>query len=234
VVKKNLWSTMMHPARTRWHLMLPLALLVSCKNTPSLPELTPEERLTIIGDNEAYRAEHDSFMRHHPESPFHRDPAIHYGGTQWFPVDPLFRATSILHRYETPDTVTVFGTRGEARRQLKYGYFEFILPDEQGNPRQVRLNVYKFTPYDSVRYALYRDELNVWFTDETTGKETYDVGRYVNIGTEHPDPDYLYTIDLNMAYNPYCAYSDSFSCAIPREEDHIALPLRVGEKKYHP
>jgi hypothetical protein len=40
-------------------------------------------------------------------------------------------------------------------------------------------------------------------------------------------------IVFNRAYNPYCAYTSLYSCAIPREEDHLDIPLRVGERKYH-
>jgi uncharacterized protein (DUF1684 family) len=125
------------------------------------------------------------------------------------------------------------GTGGEIRRQVRYGYFEFPLPDERGMPTNVRLNAYKVTPSDTLQYLFAKDELNVWFTDETTGKESYHVGRYVDIGTEQPDPDHLYVIDLNRAYNPYCAYSDLYSCAIPRKEDHVPLAVRAGEKNYH-
>jgi uncharacterized protein (DUF1684 family) len=60
------------------------------------------------------------------------------------------------------------------------------------------------------------------------------VGRYLEVGQEVADPDYLYTIDFNNAYNPYCAYSSQYSCAIPRKEDHLDFPIRAGEMKYHP
>jgi uncharacterized protein (DUF1684 family) len=73
----------------------------------------------------------------------------------------------------------------------------------------------------------------VWFTDETTGQDTYGVGRYVDVGNEDADPDHPYVIDFNKAYNPYCAYSNLFSCAVPRKEDHLDIALRVGEMKYH-
>jgi uncharacterized protein (DUF1684 family) len=139
----------------------------------------------------------------------------------------------VLHRYESPDTVDVMGTRGETRRQLRYGYFRFSLPDSQGAPVSVTLNVYKFTPYDRRRYELFRDHLSVWFTDPTTGTETYHVGRYVDVGGEIPDSGHEYTIDFNKAYNPYCAYSSLYSCAIPRDDDRIPTPVRAGELMYH-
>jgi hypothetical protein len=124
------------------------------------------------------------------------------------------------------------GTKGEERKQLRYGYFEFPVPDEHGSPYLLKLNVYKFTPYDAKRYAMYPKVLSVWFTDRTTGKETYQVGRYVDVGEEYPDDGHEYTIDLNKAYNPYCAYSDLYSCAVPRKEDRVQIALRAGEMSY--
>ena len=211
-----------------------LAIFVSsCGKKPELPLLTEADSLAIVDDNIAHRREADEFFRSNEGSPFVRDTTIEYHGLKWFPINPRFRGFSELHRYQRADTVIVMGTKGEERRQLRYGYFEFVVPDESGTPTRLRLNVYKFTPYDAKRYALYRNNLSVWFTDLTTGKQTYDVGRYVEIGDENSDPSFVYTIDLNQAYNPYCAYSNLFSCAVPRKEDHLSIALRVGEMKYH-
>ncbi|MGA9118773.1 MAG: DUF1684 domain-containing protein [Bacteroidota bacterium] len=209
------------------------ALFSSCARNPGLAPLTASDSVMIVTDNILHRAEVDSFFRTDENSPFRRDTTIAYHGIVWYPVDPHFRVTSLLHRYATPETVTVMGTKGEERRQLKYGYFEFVLPDERGVPVQLKVNVYKFTPSDSLRYRLYRDNLEVWFRDRTTGTETYDVGRYIDVGDEQKDPDALYIIDFNKAYNPYCAYSSMYSCAVPRKEDYLDIHLRVGERKYH-
>jgi uncharacterized protein len=204
----------------------------SCARHPELPRISAADSLNIVDDNLEHRKTVDAFMRDDAGSPFRRDTTQVYAGLHWFPIDPRYRVHSILHRYEEPETVIVMGTRGEQRRNLKYGYFEFVLPDEQ-QPRLCRVNAYKFTPYDGQRYQLYRDHLSVWFTDATTGKETYDVGRYVEVGIEFPDPNHVYILDFNKAYNPYCAYSTLYSCAIPREEDRIDVAIRAGELKYH-
>lgn len=205
----------------------------SCGKTPDLPLVSAADSLAIVDDNIEHRAEADRFFRSDEGSPFVRDTTIAYHGLNWYPINPRYRGYSVLHRYQHADTVIVLGTKGEERKQLRYGYFEFVVPDEKDAPTTIRLNVYKFTPYDVKRYALYKDNLSVWFTDLTTGKETYDVGRYVEIGSENPDADHVYTIELNKAYNPYCAYSDLYSCAVPRKEDHLAIALRVGEMRYH-
>ena len=205
----------------------------SCGKKSELSHLSPADSLAVIQDNLAHRALVDSFFRSDPGSPFQLDTSIEYHGIKWFPINPLYRGTSVLHRYERQDTVTVMGTKGEKRKELLYGYFEFAVPDAHGNPVTIRLHVYKLTPYDGQRYELYRNQLSTWFTDATTGKETYGVGRYIEIGEEHSDPEHIYTIDLNKAFNPYCAYSPKYSCAIPRQEDHLAIALPVGEMKYH-
>ena len=43
----------------------------------------------------------------------------------------------------------------------------------------------------------------------------------------------VYTLDFNLAYNPYCAYSSAYGCAIPRKEDWLDLAITAGEKKWH-
>ena len=205
----------------------------SCGRTPALPVLTRADSLSIIEENMEYRAEKDAFFAHDPHSPFVRDTSARYHGINWFPVNPAFRGESVLHTYAAPETVTVMGTKGEPRSQLRYGYVEFPVPGETGAPVMIRLNVYKFTPYDGERYAQYPETMSIWFTDSTTGRETYGVGRYIDAGDDRHNPDLRYVIDLNKAYNPYCAYSGMYSCAIPRKEDHLAIALRVGEMKYN-
>ncbi len=223
---------------TDWALVpasaLALALiLTSCAKMEKKMSLSPADSIVIINDNLAHRAEVADFMRASPDSPFKRDTTVEFHDLRWFPINPYFRGRSILHRYENPETVSVYGTKGEERKNLRYGYFEFDVPDGSNLPKTIRLNVYKFTPYDKKRYELYRNNLSVWFTDQTTGTETYQVGRYVEVGEENKDPNFAYAVDLNKAYNPYCAYSAEYSCAIPRKEDHIDIALRVGEMKFH-
>jgi uncharacterized protein (DUF1684 family) len=167
----------------------------------------------------------DSLFRSAPESPFRQDTSLHYHGLRWFDPDPEYYFRSKLYRFNKSKELVIFGTKGEERRAVRYGYF---LLSYHGN--LYALNVYK----TSDRLPDGREPLSVWFTDETTGGETYGVGRYVDVDDEQNDPNFLYTINLNSAYNPYCAYSASYSCAVPNKEDHLPFPVRAGEKKYHP
>jgi len=65
------------------------------------------------------------------------------------------------------------------------------------------------------------------FTDQTTGKETYNTGRYIDL-VELPDGDYV--VDFNLAYNPYCAYNPRYTCAIPPSENKLPFKVRAGER----
>jgi uncharacterized protein (DUF1684 family) len=208
--------------------ILLISLLFSaCQKQSSQLKRSSEDSLKILNEISAYRAEQDSFFRYSAGSPFKRDTTIHYNGLKYFDPDLSFYFKSKLFRYVSAETVIVLGTKGEERKQLKYGYF--ILPYKG---EEYKINAYKITPYDK-NYESYKDNLSFWFRDKTTDKETYHVGRYVEIGDENSDPNHEYVIDLNKAYNPYCAYCSLFSCAIPRDEDILDFEVRAGEKKYH-
>jgi uncharacterized protein (DUF1684 family) len=66
------------------------------------------------------------------------------------------------------------------------------------------------------------------FTDSTTGTESYDAGRYLDV--ERLAGDHV-LIDFNIAYNPYCAYSAHWSCPIPPAENRLKVPICAGEMK---
>src|SRR5512135_117547 len=104
-----------------WFVPLLLLSLGGCSSKPVLPPLSAADSVAIVRDNIDHRAEVDSFFRSDPGSPFLRDTSIRYHGINWFPVNPHFRGLSLLHRFADPETVLVMGTKGEERKQLRYG-----------------------------------------------------------------------------------------------------------------
>ena len=69
------------------------------------------------------------------------------------------------------------------------------------------------------------DQLFVMFRDQTSGKETYGGGRYIN--AEAPK-DGKVILDFNKAYNPYCAYSPYAACPTPPRQNHLAVRIEAG------
>ncbi len=174
-----------------------------------------------INSIEKFRQEKNEEMKNDPSSPFNQDNNAHFKPLKYFDVNPDFVFKSKLYRYGTNDTVIIFGTKGEKRKIIRFGY---VLINYKN--KQYKLNVYKGTSTNGLVYY------TIWFTDKTTGNETYGVGRYLDFDL-NPDTSYVYTIDFNLAYNPYCAYSAKYSCAIPSKEDHINLAIKAGEKNFH-
>jgi len=65
------------------------------------------------------------------------------------------------------------------------------------------------------------------FVDALAGKETYPAGRYVE-----PEPlaNSKFLIDFNLAYNPYCAYNENWSCPLTPFENRLKVAIAAGEK----
>src|SRR5437660_12690518 len=71
--------------------------------------------------------------------------------------------------------------------------------------RSVKLVVYE-SPADPYARSLF-----IPFSDQTSGRESYAAGRYLDHEEQGGDD---YESDFNMAYNPYFAYSDEYTCLI--------------------
>jgi hypothetical protein len=67
------------------------------------------------------------------------------------------------------------------------------------------------------------------FRDETNGDSSYGAGRYLDAEIKN---DESIILDFNLAYNPYCAYSEEFICPLPPEENFINMRVEAGEKNY--
>ena len=91
------------------------------------------------------------------------------------------------------------------------------------NGRKCRLHVYRNV--ELVRQEAYRDHLFVPFTDLTNGSGSYGGGRYLDL--KGPLEERV-VLDFNRAYNPYCAYSDRFSCPVPPRENHLQVEVTAG------
>lgn len=191
-----------------------LSLVSSCGR-----DYTPEEKL-YVQQIKQLRTEKNQEMKNSPESPFNFKGKVHFENLKYFDVDPEFVFKSKLYEYDTKDTIKIYGTKGEERKAIRYGYVKFHYD------KDYKINVYKGFSKSGEEY------FSIWFTDKTTNEESYGVGRYIDF-EKNENKDYVYTIDFNMAYNPYCAYSPKYSCAVPTREDYIDLAIKAGEKKFH-
>lgn len=141
-------------------------------------------------------------------------------GLRYFPLDPKLRFKLPLYEYEDKQKIGVETTEGGKREFIRWGEFRFEV-----NRKYCVLHAYKDTWSD--------DRLWVPFRDETSGKETYGAGRYLDLEPErHLTSDGKWILDFNRAYNPWCAYSEAYTCPFIPPENWLEVPIKAGEKKY--
>jgi len=143
-----------------------------------------------------------------------------YKGLQWFPVDPAYRYVLPLTPNPKPDTTVILSTRGNRRRAVRVGWFDFLVGRTRCRLEATRL----------LEPGVGENDLSVFFRDATTGRESCPVGRYVD-----PErlPDGHYVLDFNLGYNPACAVSDHYNCPIPPKANVLKVAIRAGEMDAH-
>jgi uncharacterized protein (DUF1684 family) len=167
------------------------------------------------------RTAKDQFFRSGDDSPIPVEERESFQGLTYFPVNEDLRFSVRLNRYPDPKSVRLSTNTGEIRSGLRYGYFDFTV-----NGQSCRLQVYRLDDMSGSGGP----SLFIPFRDVTSGKETYESGRYIDL-TENTSG--IYELDFNRAYNPYCAFNSSYSCPLPPEENLLSVPIRAGEKNPH-
>lgn len=168
---------------------------------------------------EAERQKKDDYMRNDDQSPLYakRDS---FPGLKYFPPDLSF---SFLARLEpvTNKQVRVLQTStGEQARYLDYAWAVF---EKEGKE-------YRLLILEIMEMGPNRGKLFLAFADETSARETYGGGRYLDL-KKVPAATTL-ELDFNKAYNPYCAYNEAYSCPLPPRENVLPLAIRAGEKAF--
>jgi uncharacterized protein (DUF1684 family) len=143
-----------------------------------------------------------------------------YKGIRYFPPDLGYHIVAALTPNAKPDTTIILSTRGNRRRAVRVGWFDFKV---KGKP--CRLEAHRL-----LEPGVGEKDISVFFTDATTGKQSYSVGRYID---PKPLPDGRYVLDFNFCYNPACAYSEHYNCPIPPRENHLEVAIAAGEMDGH-
>lgn len=143
-----------------------------------------------------------------------------YKGLKYFPPDLAYRYELALTPNPQPETTVIMSTRGNQRRADRVGWFDFVV-----GTTPVRLEALRL-----LEPGVGENDLGIFFRDATTGKESYELGRYVDV-KKLANGKYL--LDFNFTYNPACAYSDHYNCPIPPKANVLAVAIRAGEMDAH-
>ena len=168
-----------------------------------------------------FRTDVDDFFQFHPQSPLDDEQRDNFAGLAYYPEnEDLIFEVDVEHFAEDEPLFEMTTNTGEQRFYRRWGRFTFLVDGEKA-----ALTVYSDPS---------GQELFLPFRDATSGKETYGAGRYMD--NHRPGlrvlPDGRLEVDFNYAYNPYCAYSEYYSCPLPPRENWLTVPIRAGEKKF--
>lgn len=171
---------------------------------------------------EQHRREMDEKFRNPQTSPL-RELAHTYTGQDYYPPDKTYRVRARLERTPEAKPFRLPTSNPEVQKQfVQYGILHFSL-----HGKACRLSVYRNLQLSNM--PQYKDLLFLPFADQTSGLETYGGGRYLDL--EVPKGNKM-VLDFNLCYNPYCAYSEGWSCPIIPRENYLPVPVRAGVKKY--
>ncbi len=68
------------------------------------------------------------------------------------------------------------------------------------------------------------------FRDLGSGSESYGAGRYLDAPTFQQGGAVWVSLDFNLAYYPYCAYGEGWTCPLPPAHNWLKVAVRAGEK----
>jgi uncharacterized protein len=168
-----------------------------------------------------FRQAVDDMMAHHPQSPLDDEQRQTFTGLHYFPYNEELALEVEAERLpEDEPIVTMMTSTGDTQQYRRWGTFTF---EVDGQPATATL-------YSGP----HGHDFFLPFRDATSGQETYGAGRYMD--DHRPALRRLagnrFRVDFNYAYNPYCAYSEDYSCPLPPRENWLPVPIRAGEKDF--
>ncbi len=164
-----------------------------------------------MSELEDFRAEKNDFFAHHPQSPLTPEQKRGFKGLNYFPENEALRLEVKVEPLNDPNPMLMQTSTGGVQEYSHLGKFSF----------QVDGQTAELTIYESEHgYFLP-------FVDSLASKETYPAGRYLE---PEPLPGNRFLVDFNIAYNPYCAYNEMWSCPITPAENRLKVPVQAGEK----
>ncbi len=142
-----------------------------------------------------------------------------FGGLDYFEFDSTYQITAIFQKskgkkFEMPTSTERLPV------YRRFGYITFTI-----NGKNCKLEVYQNMSLKKKKE--FKDYLFIPFRDATSRIEAYGGGRYLDVKIPKGNSIQL---DFNLAYNPYCAYSNHYSCPIPPIENTLKVSILAGEK----
>ncbi len=161
----------------------------------------------------SHRASKDNYLRTNAHSPLPYEYRDTFAGLPYFEWNPDLVFETVLDPADGAET-TIATSDGAERIYRRTALAALVIA---GEAQTLAL-------YNTGHPGLFLP-----FRDSTSGRETYGGGRYLDL---EPNEEGTVSIDFNLAYSPFCAYNDGYSCALPPVENWMTVPIEAGEKTW--
>jgi uncharacterized protein (DUF1684 family) len=158
-----------------------------------------------------FRAAKDAFFANDHHSPLTAAQKQGFQGLDYYPENSDLRIEVSLEAFDEAKTIQIQTSTGDIQVYTRLGVIQFDVEGELAELTVFENEHGFFLP----------------FVDSMANVETYGAGRYLE-PIELPNGKYL--VDFNLAYNPYCAYNEAWSCPLTPWENRLKVPIRAGEK----
>ena len=180
-----------------------------------------QDKRIIRGETE-FQRELNADFKDATKSPLKEKDRKKFEGLDFFKFDSLYVVKAHFKRTPNEPSFKMKTTTERLPEYVKYGELEFELKGAK-----YVLNIYQ--NIGLVEDEGYEDYLFLPFLDETNGLESYGGGRYID--ARIPEGNTM-IIDFNTAYNPYCAYNETYSCPIVPRVNYLKTRIEAGVKAF--
>ncbi|BAO55713.1 hypothetical protein NMS_1704 [Nonlabens marinus S1-08] len=145
---------------------------------------------------------------------------VNFKALKFYDFNPDFVIEARFEALDNTQEMQLNTSKPLIQTYTKYGYLHFQYEGKQHKLLVLQAENLKNDPE-------YYNYLSVYFTDETNGKGSYKMGRYMELRA--PLEETL-VLNFNNTYNPYCAYSDRYACPVPPKENKLPFAIEAGVK----
>ncbi|MBK6619784.1 MAG: DUF1684 domain-containing protein [Saprospirales bacterium] len=142
----------------------------------------------------------------------------------FYPPDPRYKVLADFIPTPEAEPFDMPTSSGKTKTFVQHGWLQFALGEDT-----LRLAVYRNLMLQQME--IYKNHLFLPFKDWSNGENTYGGGRYLDLSLLDIAGGRI-TIDFNLAYNPYCAFSEGYNCPIPPSVNHLNYSIEAGEKDF--
>lgn len=137
-----------------------------------------------------------------------------FKGTKRYPTNLAWKVKATLVPPSQPTTIAITNVLGQTNQLESAGKLEFMIGQKKY----------------SLDALLEGDLLFVIFADATNATDTYGAGRFLY--ANKPGANGATILDFNKAFNPPCAFTRYATCPLPPRQNHLAVAITAGEKRY--